>query len=30
MGNVAVKVDYAYQDFGRLKNVHYLTLGVNF
>lgn len=23
-------VDYAYQDFGRLKNVHYLTLGIKF
>ncbi|MCX8057197.1 MAG: PorV/PorQ family protein [Ignavibacteria bacterium] len=27
---VNLKFDYAYQDFGRLKNVHYLTLGVNF
>lgn len=25
-----VKVDYAYQDFGRLKNVQYIALGVNF
>lgn len=27
---VTVKFDYAYQDFGRLKNVHYMTVGVNF
>jgi opacity protein-like surface antigen len=27
---VTLKFDYAYQDFGRLKNVHYITLGVNF
>ncbi len=27
---VTLKFDYAYQDFGRLKNVHYLTVGVNF
>lgn len=27
---VTLKFDYAYQDFGRLKNVHYLTLGVKF
>ena len=27
---VTLKFDYAYQDFGRLKNVHYLTLGVSF
>jgi opacity protein-like surface antigen len=25
-----VKVDYAYQDFGRLKNVQYISLGVRF
>jgi opacity protein-like surface antigen len=27
---VKVKVDYAYQDFGRLANVHYLSFGVRF
>lgn len=27
---VDLKFDYAYQDFGRLKNVHYLTVGVTF
>ena len=27
---VTLKFDYAYQDFGSLKNVHYITLGVNF
>lgn len=27
---VKVKVDYAYQDFGRLKDVHYFSVGVNF
>lgn len=27
---VNLKFDYAYQDFGRLKNVHYVTIGVNF
>jgi len=27
---VRVKIDYAYQDFGRLKNVHYFSLGVRF
>jgi len=26
----AVKLDYAYQDWGRLANVHYLSLGVKF
>ncbi len=25
-----VKIDYAYQDFGRLKNVQYISLGVRF
>jgi len=29
-GLISLKVDYAYQDFGRLKNVHYFTLGVRF
>jgi opacity protein-like surface antigen len=28
--NVKLKIDYAYQDFGRLKNVHYISLGVRF
>lgn len=27
---VNLKFDYAYQDFGRLKNVHYVTIGVKF
>ena len=25
-----IKVDYAYQDFGRLKNVQYISVGVKF
>jgi opacity protein-like surface antigen len=28
--SVRVKVDYAYQDFGRLSNVQYLSLGLRF
>jgi hypothetical protein len=27
---IKVKLDYAYQDFGRLSNVHYFSLGINF
>lgn len=27
---IRIKVDYAYQDFGRLANVQYFSLGVNF
>lgn len=27
---IKVKLDYAYQDFGRLKDVHYFSVGVNF
>jgi opacity protein-like surface antigen len=27
---VKVKLDYAYQDFGRLQDVHYFSVGVNF
>lgn len=27
---VKLNMDYAYQDFGRLKNVHYLSFGVEF
>lgn len=27
---VNIMIDYAYQDFGRLKNVHYLSLGLKF
>ena len=27
---VNIMIDYAYQDFGRLKNVHYLSLGFKF
>jgi opacity protein-like surface antigen len=29
-GIIALEVDYAYQDFGRLKNVHYFSLGLKF
>lgn len=27
---IKVKLDYAFQDFGRLTNVHYFSVGVNF
>ena len=27
---VKVKIDYAYQDFGRLNNIQYISLGINF
>jgi len=27
---VKVKLDYAYQDFGRLNDVHYFSVGINF
>jgi opacity protein-like surface antigen len=27
---VRIKLDYAYHDFGRLKDVHYFSVGVNF
>jgi hypothetical protein len=30
VGNVAVRIDYAYQDFGRLSNIQKFTLGVTF
>jgi len=30
VGEFKVKLDYAYQDWGRLNNVHYLSLGVRF
>ncbi len=30
VGSVKVKVDYAYQDFGRLSDVQYLSLAVVF
>lgn len=30
IGEFKVKLDYAYQDWGRLKNVHYLSLSVKF
>ena len=30
VNELRVKVDYAYQDWGRLTNVHYLTVGVRF
>jgi len=29
-GEFKLKVDYAYQDWGRLTNVHYLTFGIRF
>ncbi|MBI9070738.1 MAG: PorV/PorQ family protein [Melioribacteraceae bacterium] len=29
-GSMVVKVDYAYEDFGRLKEIHYITVGVKF
>jgi len=30
LGELAVRMDYAYQDWGRLTNVHYLSVGVRF
>lgn len=30
IGNVGIKVDYAYQDFGRLNNIQKFTLSVSF
>jgi hypothetical protein len=27
---VKVKIDYAYQDFGRLKSIHYFSVGITF
>lgn len=30
IGSVKVKLDYAYEDFGRLKNVQYFSLGLRF
>jgi len=27
---VKIKLDYAYQDFGRLTNLHYFSIGINF
>ncbi len=30
IGNVAVRVDYAYQDFGRLDNIQKFTIGISF
>lgn len=30
LGNVAVQVDYAYQDFGRLNNVQKFSISINF
>jgi hypothetical protein len=30
IGNVAIKLDYAYQDFGRLNNLQKFTVGINF
>lgn len=30
VGELKLKVDYAYQDWGRLTNVHYLSFGIRF
>lgn len=30
VGSIAVQLDYAYEDFGRLQNVQYLSVGVRF
>ncbi len=30
LGNIAVRLDYAYQNFGRLNNIQKFTLGINF
>ncbi|MCX6151239.1 MAG: PorV/PorQ family protein [Ignavibacteriales bacterium] len=30
LGNFGIRFDYAYQDFGRLKNIQKFTLGLNF
>jgi opacity protein-like surface antigen len=30
LGDIGLKIDYAYQDFGRLANVHYFSVGVKF
>lgn len=30
MGNIALKVDYAYQDFGRLNSIQKFTFGITF
>jgi opacity protein-like surface antigen len=30
LGDISLKIDYAYQDFGRLANVHYFSVGVKF
>jgi opacity protein-like surface antigen len=30
MDVVKIKLDYAYQDFGRLTNLHYFSIGLNF
>ncbi|HMN24608.1 MAG TPA: PorV/PorQ family protein, partial [Ignavibacteriaceae bacterium] len=27
---IKIKIDYAYQDFGRLEEVHYFSVGINF
>lgn len=29
IGNIAIKLDYAYQDFGRLSDIQKFTLGIN-
>jgi opacity protein-like surface antigen len=29
-GTIGTRIDYSYQDFGRLKEVHSITLGVEF
>ncbi len=30
LGNIAIRLDYAYQNFGRLNNIQKFTLGINF
>ena len=30
VGNVAIKVDYAYQDFGKLNAIHKISVGIDF
>lgn len=30
MGNIAIRIDYAYSDFGRLKNIQKFTVGMTF
>jgi len=30
LGSIKLKVDYAYQDYNRLQDVHYLSFGIIF